>query len=69
MKEADIAIDSTDVTRINLPISLRKKYDQNSHYLLKFTAKNPSHKEMLGPNGFTDEFYHIFWGRNDTDST
>lgn len=84
MKEADIAIDSTDVTRIkagNLVemgkfvekestyISQEEINDQNSHYLLKFTAKNPSHKEMLGPNGFTGEFYHIFWGRNDTDST
>lgn len=50
-------------------ISQEEINDQNSHYLLKFTAKNPSHKEMLGPNGFTGEFYHIFWGRNDTDST
>lgn len=86
MKEADIAIDSTDVTRIkagnlvemvgkfvsekeSIHISQEEINDQNSHYLLKFTAKNPSHKEMLGPNGFTGEFYHIFWGRNDTDST
>ena len=50
-------------------ISQEEINNQNSHYLLKFTAKNPSHKEMLGPNGFTGEFYHIFKGRNDTDST